>query len=159
MQLPILLWILLIFQVAAQILETISITKDASYRVLPECAQICVAWIQNSVNSCEAPWYNACLCDVNMASRATQFVSSCITSRCSVGAGAQTTIAQTANAAYATYCDKAGYSLPIAAASVPPIPPPTATSSSGGEPAFHSARAFLLYRAAMACCPCTSLLS
>jgi hypothetical protein len=97
--------------VAAQTdFRTVSLSGDNEFKVLRSCAQECI-WGLCCISvadfiGCNSPWYNECVCDLNMQSSAASNVASCVSSRCTGN-----TDVSTAVAVYLDYCASAGYAL------------------------------------------------
>jgi hypothetical protein len=102
-------WLLIIFHVAADVdTKTVSIKSAADYLVARACVQGCV-WTGDSEIlyeiGCPSPYYNQCYCDLDQASSATSFLSSCIPTSCSNNGPD----VATAVSVYMNYCSSAGY--------------------------------------------------
>jgi hypothetical protein len=90
--------------------STVSLFNDNEFKVLRSCEQECI-WGTCCISvadiiGCNSPWYNGCVCDLNMQSAAASHVSSYVSSRCT-----GTSDVSTAAAVYLDYCASAGYVL------------------------------------------------
>ncbi|EXJ72523.1 uncharacterized protein A1O5_03669 [Cladophialophora psammophila CBS 110553] len=90
--------------------STVSLSGDRGFEVLRSCEQECI-WGTCCISvadfiGCNSPWYNGCVCDLNMQNPAASHVASCISSKC-----ASNTDVSTAVAVYLDYCASAGYPL------------------------------------------------
>jgi hypothetical protein len=80
-------WLLITFRVAADVdTKTVSIKSAADYLVARACVQGCL-WTGTSEIvyeiGCPSPYYDQCYCNLDQASSATSFLSSCIPTSCS----------------------------------------------------------------------------
>jgi len=94
--------------------STVSLSEDNEFKVLQSCEQECI-WGTCCISvadfiGCNSPWYNGCVCDLNMQNAAASHVASCISSQCT-----SNTDVSTAMAVYLDYCASAGYALAIVA--------------------------------------------
>ena len=93
----------------------VTITADAAFIDLRPCAQQCL-WhggafddLMGFALNCNSPWPDSCLCEPKNQSIALSFISSCASSRCSIG-DPKTDVYSAANA-YERYCVQHSYSL------------------------------------------------
>jgi hypothetical protein len=104
-----LFWLLVIFRVVANVdTNTVSIKSAAGYLVARACVQGCL-WTGDSEIvyeiGCPSPYYNQCYCNLDQASSATSFLSSCVPTSCSDNGPD----VATAVSLYMNYCSGAGY--------------------------------------------------
>ncbi|KAK3324882.1 hypothetical protein B0H66DRAFT_106526 [Apodospora peruviana] len=89
--LPLLLLLLTLSPVVSAITDAVSIASVPAWRSLRSCAQGCIFCRGDSPElladglGCGGPWPNSCFCRTDLNSIATQFLSSCIHLRCTVG--------------------------------------------------------------------------
>ncbi|KAH8654981.1 hypothetical protein BGZ60DRAFT_418169 [Tricladium varicosporioides] len=101
--------LLIAFQVLADVdTKTVSIKSAADYLVARGCVQGCL-WTGNSEIvyeiGCGSPYYNQCYCNLDQASLAVSFLSSCVPKSCSNNGPD----VATAVSVYKGYCSVAGY--------------------------------------------------
>lgn len=104
-----LFWLLITFRVAADVdTKTVSIKSVADYLVARSCVQGCLWTGESEILyeiGCPSPYYNQCYCNLDQASSATSFLSSCIPTSCSDNGPD----VATAVSLYMNYCSSAGY--------------------------------------------------
>ena len=108
-------------------LHTVSLSQDAGFKLLRNCAQSCIWGSGGSVADflgCPGPWYNSCVCNANQQPFVAKNVGNCITTRCT---GTQDV--STAMEVYTNYCAGAGYGAAGQATVAP-----TTTAAAGGNP-------------------------
>lgn len=140
-----LFWLIVISQVTADIdTKTVSIKSAAGYLVARSCVQGCL-WTGSSEIvyeiGCSSPYYNQCYCNLDQASSATSFLSSCIPKSCS-NSGPDVA---TAVGLYMDYCASAGYPFQGANIAVQ-----TSTQNDGGSNGATATRSSIVMATATA---------
>jgi len=122
---------LLLHALPARADKSITVVGFAPYLDLRECAQDCI-WHRGNVDDlvasglgCPSPWMNECMCRVDLATVASSFLTSCCSSRCTVGSPNGDITA--AVGVYNSYCESNGFAVNPAATAAAP----TAGSGSG----------------------------
>lgn len=115
---------------------TVTIESAASFSSLRTCAQACICCTVGASNllgdgmACNLPWPNDCFCQADMYATATSWLSSCVSSSCTVAAADEAT---SAVSLYQAYCLQAGYTPAIQTPTITSWSIVTLTATSAGK--------------------------